>query len=306
MELGPSSISSLSLGGNSAIGDSVWNAWILSGFREALPNTSLFCTTTGLGRYVIDEQLASTSDSSHSAVPAELNLYCSDSDGVERIFQKLQLPRLEFFRTMDVHSLDDLNQVRETGYPHPLDAWTHAIRQEMPEFTLPNQPQMPNLQKEKAMVSKDIGRITRPLISINTGASTLIKEYPIARQMHLAKLLVKAGCSVLFIGSDVNPKPSRFFTSVHRHIIDRVGCWDLRTSMAAIQISDVHVAADTGTGHIAGALGIPGVTLLGKRSFLEATEPRGSRREVLESDTSHVDIPPENIRDAVLELLEER
>lgn len=98
---------------------------------------------------------------------------------------------------------------------------------------------------------------SKPIATIQTGASRAERLYPIAKWNAVAAELVQHGYHVVGIGGPGDPQLDGGFAS------DWVGKLDLRECIAAVAISDVHLAGDTGTGHMAAALGVPVVSIFG-------------------------------------------
>lgn len=117
---------------------------------------------------------------------------------------------------------------------------------------------MPPLAAERAGVKEQPTR--KPLATVCVGAGHPSKVYPIDMWREVAKELMR-DFDVAFLGGAGDPDPACDGT---RNLVGRL---NLRESMAWIAESAVHLAADTGTGHIAAAYGVPVVTaFLGKFS----------------------------------------
>lgn len=98
----------------------------------------------------------------------------------------------------------------------------------------------------------------KPLVTIQTGAGEEDKRVPISTWESVALALLNQGYEVVALGGPNDPKlPVDGVT-------DRVGTLSLREAMAAIKASQVHLAGDTGSGHIAAALGVPVVSVFGR------------------------------------------
>lgn len=117
-------------------------------------------------------------------------------------------------------------------------------------------PFMPQLCDEKAEMLARIGK-ERPIATISVSAGAKIKEYPLERWSAVAQELMKQGFTVAFLGGPTDTAPSLDAAQNY------VGKLDLSHSMAAVAISDLHLAADTGSGHMAAAYGVPVVSVFG-------------------------------------------
>jgi ADP-heptose:LPS heptosyltransferase len=76
--------------------------------------------------------------------------------------------------------------------------------------------------------------------------------------------------------------------------LDLVGKLSLRESMAWIAHSQLHLAADTGSGHIAAAYGVPVVSLFSNKSPARS-RPWGDRVTVLHNGPDASKIDPDEV-----------
>lgn len=174
-----------------------------------------------------------------------------------------------------------------------LAALSHASEN---RFEAPADPIMPALIRERAEVqSTRTG--TGSLATIMVGAGHPTKLYPIAQWEAVARML-EAGFEVVFLGGPGDPKPNT------RGTRDLVGKTTLRQTMAWVAESDVHIAADTGTGHVAAAYGVPVVSVFGP---FEPSEfrPYTSRGIVLREGADPALVSPDRVAEAARRLLEE-
>ncbi|MCU0316704.1 MAG: glycosyltransferase family 9 protein, partial [Fimbriimonadaceae bacterium] len=122
-------------------------------------------------------------------------------------------------------------------------------------------------------------------VSIQTGSGGLGKSYPIKQWDVVAQTLRSEGYRVVYIGGPSDPQPCG-------ELDNFVGKLSLRESMGVIASSALHLAGDTGTGHIAAAYGTPGVSIFGPmpssvyRPFSPKTVvlERGGRPENITTD----------------------
>ncbi len=96
------------------------------------------------------------------------------------------------------------------------------------------------------------------VVSIMTGVSSVAKSLNPLALAELAEKLIKAGHNVSFVGG---PKDPIIEVQGAQNF---VGTLSLGHTMDVISSSSLHISADTGTGHIASAYGIPTVTVFGK------------------------------------------
>src|SRR5206468_1546598 len=114
-----------------------------------------------------------------------------------------------------------------------------------------------------------------------------------------AVLMQREGFTVAFLGGPSDP---------HVELpgaLDWTGALTLDQAMAAIALSEVHLAADTGTGHIAAAYGVPVVSVFGYTKAWKY-RPYTDRAIVLDAGKSMDGIEPAQIVEAALSLTESR
>jgi ADP-heptose:LPS heptosyltransferase len=126
-----------------------------------------------------------------------------------------------------------------------------AAAQQFGTFQVPKRPIMPALPGPSAS-----------LITISTGAGATNKIYPAKAWIQVARHFVEAGFQIQFLGAGPDPSVEVPGTK------NWVGKLTLRESMAKIACSVLHLAGDTGSGHIAAAYGVPVVSIFGP------TDPR--------------------------------
>lgn len=122
----------------------------------------------------------------------------------------------------------------------------------------------------------------RSIISIQTGTSEYEKIYPMAYFEELAFQLIEAGYSVVFIGRNgTDPRPSATFwerlkekhSDHFRHVSDEVGDICFHQTKRIIAASQLHIAGDTGTAHLAAAMGKSVLALFGTFSQWQTAYP---------------------------------
>jgi len=160
------------------------------------------------------------------------------------------------------------------------------------EFQLPEFPLMPT-----PIPATDLGlSSTVRLATISTGAGALNKQYPTEQWREVALGLAGRGFHVRFLGASVDPMIEMPETQSF------VGKFDLRQTMSAVAHSTIHIAADTGTGHMAGAFGVPFVSVFGPTDP-DLFRPYSSKGVVLRQSNRPSDVRPERIISAVEELV---
>lgn len=118
---------------------------------------------------------------------------------------------------------------------------------------------MPKLREERKKIEELISP-GKPLVTISVSAGQPRKTYPLDRWERIGAELIARGCQVAFLGGPGDP-PARVPDS-----INWVGSLSLSETMAALALSRLHLAADTGSGHIAAAYGVPTISVFGPTS----------------------------------------
>jgi ADP-heptose:LPS heptosyltransferase len=134
------------------------------------------------------------------------------------------------------------------------------------------------------------------LISISTGAGAKIKQYPADQWAQVGAAMVADGFRVALLGASSDPKITIPGTE------DYVGKLPLAETISVVATSSVHLAADTGTGHIAAAYGVPYVSVFGPTDP-NLYRPYSLRGQVLRESEKPGDVSPEMILDAVRRLV---
>ncbi len=152
----------------------------------------------------------------------------------------------------------------------------------------PESPIMPELREWDS---------TNRLITIQTGAGEEDKRVPISIWESVARTLLAQGSEVVALGGPHDPK------LLVEGVTDRVGALTLAEAMAAIKASRVHLAGDTGSGHIAAALGVPVVSVFGRTDPAQF-RPWTKHGIALREGPTPGDTSPESIINAALKLME--
>lgn len=160
------------------------------------------------------------------------------------------------------------------------------------DFQTPERPIMPT-----PMSRNELGLpADKPLVTISTGAGAVFKQYPAAQWESVINGLIAIGYNVLSLGAASDPKLQV------QGLIDQVGKWNLSQTMSAVAHSQIHIAADTGTGHMAAAFGVPFVSVFGPTDP-NLFRPFSDRGTVLHKSTNPADVTPDEILQAVTSLL---
>lgn len=123
------------------------------------------------------------------------------------------------------------------------------------------------------------------LATIAVGTGHPSKNY--ARWAEVARQLLDAGFEVAFLGGPGEMAPDAPAKNL-------VGQISLRETMGWVAASRVHIAADTGTGHMAAALGVPVVSVFGPTSP-DVFRPYTDQGIVLDAGPEMTKISPDEI-----------
>ena len=162
---------------------------------------------------------------------------------------------------------------------------------------LPEKPIMPSIADN--LPDDEIFSSNKPIITIQTGAGEADKLYPAASWARVAGELISQDFQIVAIGAPGDPKIDQ------PEVIDRVGSWNLSEAIAAVGKSTLHLAADTGTGHIAAAYGVPVVSVFG-RTDPAVFRPWTKQGIVLREGTTPNQTQPSSVVKAAKTLLEDR
>lgn len=192
--------------------------------------------------------------------------------------------------------LNPPSNLTPTG-PHEVELAISLVQKAF-DANLPSLPIMPELLEEKAWWRERIVS-SEPIVSIQTGAGEPDKTYPVGRWMEVADRLKAKGFQIVSVGGPNDPKlrsPA---------VLDTVGTQSLTRSLALVAMSDVHLAADTGTGHAAAAYGVPVVSVFG-RTDPARFKPWSKKGIVLREGIDTKSVTPEQVVESVGMLLEGR
>jgi ADP-heptose:LPS heptosyltransferase len=172
--------------------------------------------------------------------------------------------------------------------------WNQKVLQTLGDFDLPEAPIMP--------VTEPPLRDGRSLVTISVSAGHADKAYPAVQWTSVAEELVRAGHRVVFLGG---PTDTAIPVEGSEDLVGRLG---LEKSMAYVAASDLHLAGDTGTGHMAAAYGVPVVSVFGPTDpNVYRPYPRvNGQAIVLKEGSSTSEVRPAQILDAAHALLQRR
>jgi ADP-heptose:LPS heptosyltransferase len=304
----------------SAIGDCVMAAWAATAIREQHPDAFLcWAVETRCARVVDTERLVNdraefprdrwkrnrwSPDMWREQLGAFTRLrtlnfdYGIDLQGHSKTALCLRIanPKQRIAaRATDslARALNPVAGVRPEGM-HMVE-WNLDILSRLGEFPRPTLPLMPDRSEARGRVSTRL-KSDKPLATIAVSAGQPDKAYPLGCWRHVGDALVKDGFQVAYVGGPGDPRPD------HPRTLDWVGELRLDETMEAIRLSAIHLAGDTGTGHIAAALGVPVVSVFGPTDPA-VFRPYTLRGRVLREGRVTENVAPEWIVEAARELM---
>ncbi len=172
---------------------------------------------------------------------------------------------------------------------HAVDHAMNVLRNlgDFPTVDMPIMPEPPQVS----------GLPDGQFISICTGGSSNRKRYSPEHWNSVGKILLDQGIPVVVIGGPGDPE------ILDPRAINFPGKLTLKESMRIIKNSSVHIAPDTGTGHIAAAMGVPIVSLFGNAYHPAEVRPYSEKLVLLQVGEHPDSIPPELVARSAIEFL---
>jgi ADP-heptose:LPS heptosyltransferase len=136
---------------------------------------------------------------------------------------------------------------------------------------------------------------THALVVCNAGAGWATKRWPARHYAVLADQLHKSGMIVAFIGAESD---RHAFEEVRQfgaaEAVDLIGKTSIKQLVALLSLAKAHVGGDTGSTHIAAALGVPAIGLYSV-TRPERSCPYGQRHNTLYDPAGISRISPEQV-----------
>ncbi len=307
----------------SAIGDCIMLAWAATAIRLAWPKARIVWAVQRRcapaidegrladARHIIEREAWKKRRFSPATWREELRSYLAlrkqrfdiglDFQGHSKtaLCLRLAAPKVRLAsRATDVfaRSLNPVPRLKPRS-KHEVDL-NYALIREVGEFDEAEAPILPPLTEPRAKVRK-LFADSRPMATIQMGAGHPDKGYPAAYWGAVAAGLLEAGYGVTAIGGPGDPGLEC------KGANNLVGRCDLETSLAAVAESDLHLAADTGTGHAAAAFGVPAVAVFGPTDP-ERYRPWSPRTVVLRNGPNPASVSPKEVLEAAFSLMEGR
>lgn len=175
---------------------------------------------------------------------------------------------------------------------HVTDQYVDVVRaggatMDRAEFDLA--PNMADVAKVRGLVPTD-----RPLALCNAGAGWVTKRWPPELFASLCNMMNEQGWTVAFIGGPADGAIVAEIQNGTKHAIDLSGKTSVRELVALISLADVHIGGDTGSTHIAAALGVPAIGLY-SITRPERSCPYGQRVNTIYNPKGLLHIRPEEV-----------
>ena len=299
LNIAQQNIKMIFVGSYASLGDMVWMCHALTAFRLNFSDAVIKIEDLDLPNWV-----------GHTLIAPELRIQKDKFIGTHWDFKAHDLWGMPYYqfkgqsqqnKTEWANEFEMYRKSQHKPSMHVLDSFYTRFQEIFLGFQRPQAPIMPDIKPYHAFPPSIY---TRPIVTIQTGTSKNEKTYPIEKWEIVAHELVAHGFSVVYLGTSKDPQPK--YTD--DWIINMIGQGDLRDTIAMIRANAVHLAGDTGTGHLAAAYRVPVVSLFGGHSYPIACKPYGDDHiiQVIEKFKSlkspQPNMPPSMIVKAAIDL----
>jgi ADP-heptose:LPS heptosyltransferase len=298
----------------SAIGDCVMAAWAATAIRQKHPEAFLCWAVEGRCAPVVDrhrlvtqrlefprdrwkearwspktwrEQLVKYTRLRPLAFDYGLDL---QGHSKTALCLRLAAPRMRIAAAATDSLARRLNPVRQgrDATLHTVE-WNHQVLSTFGDFPLPERPILPAVDTE----------LDERLVTISVSAGQADKAYPADGWRRVAEALQGQGYRIAFLGGRTDRAIDLPDTENY------VGKLSLKETLSMVGKSAVHLAADTGTGHMAAGLGTPVVSVFGPTDP-QVYRPYTKTGIVLREGRETANVTPEQILEAAARSLVER
>ncbi len=145
--------------------------------------------------------------------------------------------------------------------------------------------------------------VTGPFVVMNAGAGWATKRWPASHFAALADKLDAKGLKCVFIGGKADADQAAFAevaSATQTPLVNLLGKTSVRELVSLISLANAHVGGDTGSSHVAAALGVPAIGLYSITKPVR-TCPYGQIHRCHYSETSLADIDPDAVFHTVWE-----
>jgi hypothetical protein len=269
------------------LGDAVWIAWGATGLRHLESPPEIHSPIKNPLNELICPQLINTSPSQNQTYDLSIG-FPWDTEVLPYGDRKLKFPLPGFYRSSKIQKIEDAPHYQSTGEKHVLKALEKTFQEEWPDFKLPKLPKLPAYD----LYIPDQSNQDIQTITINLGGSRKEKLYPLEKWIEVIKALRQKNFQIICLGADIDQREwERLLATEIRkdsnlpEVINLTGKTTLAELTSLIIQSVVHIASDTGTGHLAAALDRKTISLFGQFSFVEVGRPYSEKNIALEAQS---------------------
>ncbi len=297
-----------------AIGDCVMAAWAATAYRSKFPEGRLVWAVEKRCRPVVEEGRLVTSIAEFPRDKWKANRWSPATWADQlRTYGALRKEKFDWGVDLNGHSKSALAlriaKPSKRIAVEPTDAFAkrlnpilsagpegehtveinHRALSTFDRFEIPKRPVMPG---------DDSIEGEPKLVTISVGAGSLQKMWPADRWQAVGSALISLGYEVALLGGPDDPK------------VDLPGARDyvaklpLAMTMQLVSKSTLHLAADTGTGHMAAAFGVPVISIFGPTNAGKY-RPFTDAGRVLQKGPTTADVSVEDVLSAARNFLTE-
>lgn len=165
------------------------------------------------------------------------------------------------------------------------------------------EPKEEDRDKMRALLAEN--GVQGAFVVLNAGAGWASKRWPAAHFARLSEMIASKGVSAVFIGGKADADQRAFeevSTETATPVVNLLGKTSVRELVALISLSNAHVGGDTGSSHVAAALGVPAIGLYSITKPVRSC-PYGQIHRCHYSEQSLADIAPESVFETVWEAI---
>lgn len=136
-------------------------------------------------------------------------------------------------------------------------------------------------RKARHWMTEHLVQSDRPKVAVCPGANQQANRWPVDRFVEICRRLVDSGYDPIVIGGPADVDDGQSLLSGCGAGASAAGQFSVMGSAALIQECDFLVGLDTGTTHLAAAMGVPAVALFGDRNPVGQWEPMGDNHRIV-------------------------
>lgn len=184
-----------------------------------------------------------------------------------------------------------------TSLPHDQSSAARGGRLDRADANFALEPKPEDLESVRAILT-DRG-VTGRFVAMNAGAGWATKRWPAASFAAVADSLAEQGIASVFLGGKAQADHDAFnevAAAAQHKPISLVGGTSVRELVALLSLGEAHVGGDTGSTHLAAALGKPAIGLY-SITKPQRSCPYGQRANTLYDPAGLANIRPEAVLD---------